>query len=79
MDSEAMRSDLEAFVNRGLQEGWHGWPTRREADERREAHQPYTIQTIDSRRLFFGRTGWFRPAEASALRSKYRKSVGSYL
>ena len=31
MNAEAMRSDLEAFLNRALHEGWHGWPTKSEA------------------------------------------------
>ncbi len=26
MSSEEMRSELEIFVNQGLQEGWRGWP-----------------------------------------------------
>ncbi len=26
MSSEEMRSELEIFVNRGLREGWCGWP-----------------------------------------------------
>jgi hypothetical protein len=28
MDSEEMRTELERFVNTGLQEGWHGWPLK---------------------------------------------------
>lgn len=28
MSAEEMRSDLEAFVNRGLSEGWSGWPMK---------------------------------------------------
>ena len=28
MSSEDMRVELESFVNRGLQEGWHGWPRK---------------------------------------------------
>lgn len=28
MSSEEMRVELESFVNRGLQEGWHGWPRK---------------------------------------------------
>jgi hypothetical protein len=26
MSSEEMRTELEIFVNKGLQEGWRGWP-----------------------------------------------------
>jgi hypothetical protein len=26
MSSEEMRTELETFVNKGLQEGWRGWP-----------------------------------------------------
>ena len=26
MRSEKMRSELEVFINRGLKEGWSGWP-----------------------------------------------------
>lgn len=26
MSSEEMRTELEIFVNQGLQEGWRGWP-----------------------------------------------------
>jgi hypothetical protein len=26
MSSEEMRTELETFVNQGLQEGWRGWP-----------------------------------------------------
>lgn len=26
MSSEEMRTELEMFVNQGLQEGWRGWP-----------------------------------------------------
>ncbi len=26
MSSEEMRTELEVFVNQGLQEGWRGWP-----------------------------------------------------
>lgn len=26
MSSEEMRAELELFVNRGLREGWQGWP-----------------------------------------------------
>ena len=26
MSSEEMRTELEIFVNRGLREGWCGWP-----------------------------------------------------
>ncbi len=36
MSSEDMRVELESFVNRGLQEGWHGWP-RKGAHRRDEA------------------------------------------
>lgn len=30
MSSEEMRIELESFVNQGLQEGWGGWPPKRE-------------------------------------------------
>jgi len=30
MSSEEMRIELESFVNRGLQEGWGGWPAKSE-------------------------------------------------
>ena len=26
MSSEEMRTELEIFVNQGLQQGWRGWP-----------------------------------------------------
>jgi len=26
MSSEEMRTELEVFVNQGLQQGWRGWP-----------------------------------------------------
>jgi len=28
MNSQEMRMELESFVNRGLQEGWVGWPLK---------------------------------------------------
>ena len=28
MSSEQMRMELESFVNRGLREGWVGWPVK---------------------------------------------------
>jgi hypothetical protein len=28
MSSEEMRNELESFVNRGLREGWVGWPMK---------------------------------------------------
>ena len=28
MSAEQMRMELEAFVNTGLREGWHGWPMK---------------------------------------------------
>jgi hypothetical protein len=28
MSAEEMRNELETFVNRGLSEGWGGWPTK---------------------------------------------------
>jgi len=28
MSAEEMRTELESFVNQGLEEGWRGWPTR---------------------------------------------------
>ncbi len=36
MSSEDMRVELEWFVNRGLQEGWQGWP-RKNTGRRDEA------------------------------------------
>jgi hypothetical protein len=40
MSSEEMRTELEIFVNRGLQEGWHGWPLKSEIDEGRSHVAP---------------------------------------
>ena len=31
MSAEEMRTELESFVNQGLEEGWRGWPTRGQA------------------------------------------------
>lgn len=31
MSSEEMRTELEAFVNAGLREGWSGWPLKGES------------------------------------------------
>jgi hypothetical protein len=28
MSSDEMRVDLESFVNKGLREGWQGWPLK---------------------------------------------------
>jgi hypothetical protein len=28
MSAEEMRTELEAFVNKGLREGWCGWPLK---------------------------------------------------
>ena len=28
MSAEEMKNELEVFVNRGLSEGWGGWPTK---------------------------------------------------
>ena len=28
MSSEQMRVELESFVNKGLKEGWRGWPLK---------------------------------------------------
>jgi len=28
MSSDEMRVDLEFFVNKGIREGWHGWPLK---------------------------------------------------
>ncbi len=28
MSSEEMRTELESFVNKGLREGWTGWPVK---------------------------------------------------
>ncbi len=30
MSAEEMRTELEAFVNKGLREGWCGWPVKQE-------------------------------------------------
>ena len=35
MSSEEMRTELEVFVNQGLQEGWRGWPRHDEWGFRR--------------------------------------------
>ena len=31
MSSEELRLDLESFINKGLKEGWRGWPVKKEA------------------------------------------------
>jgi len=36
MSAEEMRVELESFVNRGLEEGWCGWPTRSQGSGRDE-------------------------------------------
>jgi hypothetical protein len=28
MDSQEMREELESFVNKGIEEGWSGWPLK---------------------------------------------------
>ena len=28
MSSEEMRNELESFVNKGIREGWRGWPLK---------------------------------------------------
>lgn len=28
MNSDEMRVELESFVNKGITEGWHGWPLK---------------------------------------------------
>ena len=35
LSSEEMRTELEIFVNQGLQEGWRGWPRHDERGFRR--------------------------------------------
>jgi hypothetical protein len=38
MSSEEMRIELEAFVNAGLREGWHGWPLKGQTGMRPAMH-----------------------------------------
>jgi hypothetical protein len=35
MNSEEMRTELEIFVNKGLREGWGGWPLKGEIQKGR--------------------------------------------
>ncbi len=35
MSAEEMRTELEAFVNKGLREGWCGWPLKQGLGEGR--------------------------------------------
>ena len=30
MNADEIRLDLESFINRGLREGWRGWPVKRQ-------------------------------------------------
>jgi hypothetical protein len=41
-----MRNELEAFVNAGLQEGWHGWPLKEESDVNRALVLPMHVEPV---------------------------------
>ena len=46
MGAKDMRVELESFVNRGLQEGWHGWP-RKNTGRRDEAQGEGAADGVD--------------------------------
>ena len=46
MSSEEMRNELEAFVNTGLREGWHGWPLKEEGDTGRAWVLPLHVEPV---------------------------------
>ena len=45
MSSEEMRTELEIFVNQGLQEGWRGWPRHDSRGIQRTARTEGTKRT----------------------------------
>jgi hypothetical protein len=49
MKAQAMRSDLEAFLNKALQEGWRGWPAKAEgsAGSGHMRHRKHRLASAD--------------------------------
>jgi hypothetical protein len=46
MSAEDMRAELEMFVNKGLREGWNGWPLKQEMDTGRMLGQRLQIASM---------------------------------
>lgn len=59
MSAEDMRNELEAFVNRGLEEGWCGWPTKRPLPDRRESMGIGRSRVTGFGRSVLPRDWWF--------------------
>jgi hypothetical protein len=51
MSSEQMRVELESFVNKGLKEGWRGWPLKSQPPCRERFHNLYSMPAAAG---FFG-------------------------
>ena len=52
MSSEEMRVDLESFVNKGIEEGWKGWPLRGLSRTREDWHQSHLAIPVNRVFLF---------------------------
>ncbi len=46
MNSEQMRTELEIFVNKGLREGWRGWPLKNEIQEVRSCGNRSSVTSL---------------------------------
>jgi len=46
MSSEQMRVELESFVNKGLKEGWRGWPLKSQPPCRERFHNLYSMAPL---------------------------------
>jgi hypothetical protein len=46
MNSEQMRNELEIFVNKGLREGWRGWPLKSEIQEGRSCGNRLNVTSL---------------------------------
>jgi hypothetical protein len=66
MSSEEMRTELEIFVNRGLREGWRGWPRHDSRGSRR------TISTDKTNRTC-------KTVQSPACSDRSHKSYPSYM
>jgi len=69
MDSDQMRLDVELFIDKGLKEGWRGWPLKSRGFGQAEVHCWRQVgHPEQNRSLMFG------PAiEMSAVRRKAKK------
>jgi hypothetical protein len=65
MSSEQMRVELESFVNKGLKEGWRGWPLKSQPPFQERIRNLYSMPTT---------AGFFGCAQQIPLREMSRRS-----